>query len=189
MSTYYYLPTRNIFGAGSVAEVGDLMNSLGGKHAMIVTDQFLGSSPMADRITNILKEAGVNSCIFSGAEPNPKDTNVNAGLAFYQEHSCDSIISLGGGSSHDCAKAIGLLATNGGAIADYEGVDKAHTNLPPMLAINTTAGTASEITRFCIITDTSRKVKMCIVDWRVTPDVAVNDPELMKGMPTSLTAA
>ncbi len=189
MSTYYYLPTRNIFGAGSVAEVGDLMNSLGGKHAMIVTDQFLGSSPMADRITNILKEAGVDSCIFSGAEPNPKDTNVNAGLAFYQEHSCDSIISLGGGSSHDCAKAIGLLATNGGAIADYEGVDKAHTNLPPMLAINTTAGTASEITRFCIITDTSRKVKMCIVDWRVTPDVAVNDPELMKGMPTSLTAA
>lgn len=189
MSTYYYLPTRNIFGAGSVAEVGGLMNSLGGKHAMIVTDQFLGSSPMADRITNILKEAGVDSCIFSGAEPNPKDTNVNAGLAFYQEHSCDSIISLGGGSSHDCAKAIGLLATNGGAIADYEGVDKAHTNLPPMLAINTTAGTASEITRFCIITDTSRKVKMCIVDWRVTPDVAVNDPELMKGMPTSLTAA
>lgn len=189
MSTYYYLPTRNIFGAGAVNEVGQLMNSLGGKRAMIVTDSFLGASPMAARICDILKNAGVDAHVFSGAEPNPKDTNVNAGLTFYQEHDCDSIISLGGGSSHDCAKAIGLLASNGGAISDYEGVDKAHTALPPMLAINTTAGTASEITRFCIITDTARKVKMCIVDWRVTPDVAVNDPELMKGMPASLTAA
>lgn len=93
---------------------------------------------------------------------------------------------MGGGSSHDCAKGIGLVATNGGTIHDYEGVDRAHTALPPLLAINTTAGTASEITRFCIITDTQRKVKMCIVDWRVTPSVAVNDPELMKGMPSPL---
>lgn len=61
------------------------------------------------------------------------------------------------------------MASNGGKIADYEGVDKAHEALPPLVAVNTTAGTASEITRFCIITDTARKVKMCIVDWRVTP--------------------
>lgn len=67
-----------------------------------------------------------------------------------------------GGSSHDCAKGIGLVASNGGKIADYEGVDKAHEALPPLVAVNTTAGTASEITRFCIITDTARKVKMCI---------------------------
>ena len=89
----------------------------------------------------------------------------------------------------DCAKGIGLVATNGGKISDYEGVDQAHEALPPLVAVNTTAGTASEITRFCIITDTTRKVKMCIVDWRVTPAIAINDPELMVGMPASLTAA
>ena len=189
MSTYYFLPTRNVFGQNSVEEVGDLMKSLGGSRAMIVTDDFLSKSPMTARIQGILEQSGIQSHVFAGAEPNPKDTNVEAGLRFYQDHGCDSIISLGGGSSHDCAKAIGLVATNGGTIHDYEGVDRAHAALPPLLAINTTAGTASEITRFCIITDTSRKVKMCIVDWRVTPSVAVNDPELMKGMPVSLTAA
>lgn len=114
---------------------------------------------------------------------------MEAGARFYQENECNSIISLGGGSSHDCAKGIGLVAANGGQIADFEGVDKSSKPMIPLMAINTTAGTASEITRFCIITDTSRKVKMAIVDWRVTPQIAINDPELMKGMPPSLTAS
>lgn len=101
---------------------------------------------------------------------------MEAGVAFFRENDCDSLISLGGGSSHDCAKGIGLVVSNGGKIADYEGVDKSKGEMVPRMAINTTAGTASEITRFCIITDTSRKVKMAIVDWRVTPKIAVNDP-------------
>jgi alcohol dehydrogenase len=99
------------------------------------------------------------------------------------------IISLGGGSSHDCGKGVGIVATNGGRIHDYEGVDKSSKSMPPFIAINTTAGTASEMTRFCIITDTSRKVKMAIVDWRTTPNLAINDPLLMMGMPPALTAA
>ncbi len=189
MSTYYFLPTRNVFGEGAVNEVGTLMSSLGGKRPMIVTDAFLAKCGMADRIAQILKDAGLNPTIFGGAEPNPTDKNVEAGVAFYQEHDADSIISLGGGSSHDCAKGIGLIVSNGGRIHDYEGIDKSSNPMVPLMAVNTTAGTASEITRFCIITDTSRKVKMAIIDWRVTPQIAVNDPELMKGMPASLTAA
>ncbi len=189
MSTYYFLPTRNVFGEGAVNEVGDLMKSLNVRSAMIVTDKFLATSGMADRVVNILKDSGMDAVVFDGAEPNPTDKNVEAGVAFFNHHTCDSIISLGGGSSHDCAKGIALVASNGGRIHDYEGIDKASKDLMPMLAINTTAGTASEITRFCIITDTSRHVKMAIVDWRVTPKVAINDPELMKGMPPSLTAA
>ena len=189
MSTYYFVPSRNVFGEGSVAETGHLMKSLGGTKAMIVTDEFLASNPMTTRIQAILKEAGVDSAVFGKAEPNPKDTNVVEGETFYHENRCDCILSLGGGSSHDCAKGIGLVASNGGKIADYEGVDKAHEALPPLVAVNTTAGTASEITRFCIITDTSRHVKMAIVDWRVTPQIAINDPKLMVGMPPSLTAA
>lgn len=189
MSTYYFLPTRNVFGEGAVQEVGALMGSLDVSHAMIVTDKFLAQSGMAASVSQILAESGIRSVIFDGAEPNPTDKNVEAGVAFFQQNGCDSIISLGGGSSHDCAKGIGLVASNGGSIHDYEGVDKATRDVVPLMAINTTAGTASEITRFCIITDTTRKVKMAIVDWRVTPKIAVNDPVLMKGMPASLTAA
>lgn len=188
-TTYYFLPTRNLFGEDSVQEAGTLLQSLGGKKAMIVTDSFLATSGMAEDIQKILDEANVESVIFGGAEPNPKDTNVEDGLKVFNENQCDSIISLGGGSSHDCAKAIALVASNGGNIRDYEGVDKSTNPLCPMIAINTTAGTASEITRFCIITDTSRHVKMAIVDWRVTPQIAINDPKLMVGMPPSLTAA
>ena len=189
MSTYYFLPTRKVFGEGAVQEAGDLVKSLGAKKCLIVTDRYLGQIGMADRVQGILKKAGIEACIFAGAEPNPTDKNVEAGARFYQENECNSIISLGGGSSHDCAKGIGLVAANGGQIADFEGVDKSSKPMIPLMAINTTAGTASEITRFCIITDTSRKVKMAIVDWRVTPQIAINDPELMKGMPPSLTAS
>lgn len=189
MSTYYFLPTRNVFGEGAVNEIGTLMGSLNVSHAMIVTDKFLAQSGMAASIQEILSGSGIHSVVFDGAEPNPTDKNVEAGVAFFQENGCDSIISLGGGSSHDCAKGIGLVASNGGTIHDYEGVDKASKDVVPPMAINTTAGTASEITRFCIITDTTRKVKMAIVDWRVTPKIAVNDPVLMRGMPASLTAA
>lgn len=189
MSTYYFLPTRNVFGEGAVQEAGDLVKSLGAKKCLIVTDRYLGQIGMADRVQGILEKAGIEACIFAGAEPNPTDKNVEAGARFYQENECNSIISLGGGSSHDCAKGIGLVAANGRQIADFEGVDKSSKPMIPLMAINTTAGTASEITRFCIITDTSRKVKMAIVDWRVTPQIAINDPELMKGMPPSLTAS
>lgn len=189
MSTYYYLPTRNVFGEGSVQEVGELALTLKTKKIMIVTDEFLASSGMAARVQGIFTAAGIESCIFAGAEPNPTDRNVHAGLEAFNENGCDSIVSLGGGSSHDCAKGIGLVASNGGKIQDYEGVDKSSNEMLPLMAINTTAGTASEITRFCIITDTERKVKMAIVDWRVTPRIAINDPELMVGMPPSLTAA
>ncbi len=189
MPTYYYLPTRNVFGEGAVQEVGALFMSLNVKNAMIVTDKFLAQTDMVGRITRILADSGIASVIFDGAEPNPTDKNVEAGVSFFHANNCDSIISLGGGSSHDCAKGIGLVASNGGTIHDYEGVDKASKDVVPLMAINTTAGTASEITRFCIITDTTRKVKMAIVDWRVTPKIAVNDPVLMKGMPASLTAA
>lgn len=189
MATYYFLPTRNVFGEGSVNEAGQLAKTLSVKKPLIVTDAYLEKIGMAKQLQEILKNSGIDSAVFGGAEPNPTDKNVEAGVAFYNQMECDSIISLGGGSSHDCAKGIGLVITNGGKIQDYEGVDKSTKTMVPLMAINTTAGTASEITRFCIITDTARKVKMAIIDWRVTPQIAINDPVLMKGMPASLTAA
>jgi alcohol dehydrogenase len=114
---------------------------------------------------------------------------VRDGLAQLKQHQCDVVISLGGGSPHDCAKGIALCAANGGDIADYEGVDRSAKPQLPLVAINTTAGTASEMTRFCIITDEERHIKMAIVDRNVTPIMSVNDPELMRAKPKGLTAA
>jgi alcohol dehydrogenase len=119
----------------------------------------------------------------------PTVGNVNAGLAILKAETCDFVISLGGGSPHDCAKGIALCATNGGSIKDYEGLDKSAKPQLPLVAINTTAGTASEMTRFCIITDEARHIKMAIVDKHTTPILSVNDPELMVDMPAGLTAA
>ncbi|MTI84783.1 MAG: iron-containing alcohol dehydrogenase [Firmicutes bacterium] len=186
----YFIPTVNLMGVGAANEVGNQVKTLGGSKVLIVTDGFLGQSGgMADDIKAKVEAVGAQAVIFSGAEPNPTDKNVADGLKFFQDNGCNMIISLGGGSSHDCAKGVGIVATNGGNIRDFEGIDQSSTAMPPFIAINTTAGTGSEMTRFCIITDTDRKVKMAIVDWRVTPNVAINDPLLMVGMPAGLTAA
>ena len=117
-STYYFLPTRNVFGEGSSAEAGTLLKTLNAKKTLIVTDKFLASCGMAGKIQAIFEEAGIQATVFDGAEPNPTDKNVEAGLEAYRANDCDSIVSLGGGSSHDCAKGLGLVAANGGEIYD-----------------------------------------------------------------------
>ncbi len=174
----YFMPIVNLMGAGAAKQVGQQMKKLGGKKALIVTDAYLAKSGMADTIKGYIEEAGLEAIIWGGAEPNPTDKNVHDGYDFLTKNGCDIIVSLGGGSSHDCAKGIGIIAGNGGNIRDYEGIDKSTRPMMPLIAVNTTAGTASEMTRFCIITDTDRHVKMAIVDWRCTPNVAINDPVL-----------
>jgi alcohol dehydrogenase len=185
----FYIPSVSLMGIGSSKEAGAQAKALGATRALIVTDKVLNQLGIAGRIRGLLEEAGVKAFIFDGSEPNPTDTNVVDGLKAYEQNKCDAIVSLGGGSAHDCAKGIGMVATNGGSIRQYEGVNKTTKPMPPFVAINTTAGTASEMTRFCIITNTSTHVKMAIVDWRCTPNVAINDPVLMVGKPPALTAA
>ncbi|RYD04036.1 hypothetical protein N752_16735 [Desulforamulus aquiferis] len=126
--------------------------------------------------------------VYKDVSPNPTVNQVDFGLKLMKDNGCDFLISFGGGSPHDCAKAIALLATNGGDIRDYEGINKVKKSSAPLIAINTTAGTGSELTRFCIITDEERQIKMAINDWRVTPVIAVNDAELMIGKPPGLTS-
>jgi len=186
----FYIPTVTLMGIGSHKELGNQIKTLGGKKPFICTDKGITKAGLTDKIVNLIKaDAGVDSVVFDDTIPNPTDKNVHDALEVFKKNGCDLIVSLGGGSSHDCAKGVGIVATNGGKIHDYEGMDKSTKAMPPFIAVNTTAGTASEMTRFCIITDTSRKVKMAIVDWRVTPNVAINDPLLMVGMPPGLTAA
>ena len=185
----FFMPAVNQMGSGCLESSIIDIAGLGFKKALIVTDKVLNEIGMVSIVAEKLAAHGIDSVIFAGTQPNPTCGNVAAGLELLQEHQCDFIISLGGGSPHDCAKGIALVAANGGNIRDYEGVDVSAKPQFPLVAINTTAGTASEITRFCIITDEERHVKMAIVDKNTTPLMSVNDPALMTGMPRSLTAA
>ena len=185
----FYIPTVSLMGVGCSKEAGEQAKALGATNLLIVTDAGLTKLGVADIIKGYIEAAGLKAVIFDGSEPNPTDTNVHDGVKVYQDNKCDGIVSLGGGSSHDCGKGIGMVIGNGGHIRDFEGVNKSGKPMPPFLAINTTAGTASEMTRFCIITNTDTHVKMAIVDWRCTPNIAINDPLLMVGMPPALTAA
>lgn len=185
----FFIPTVSLMGVGCAKEAGPQAKALGATNMLIVTDAGLAKLGVADQIKKQIEEAGLKAVIFDGAEPNPTDKNVAAGVEVYKKNKCDGIVTLGGGSSHDCGKGVGMVIGNGGTIRDYEGVNKTSKPMPPFLAINTTAGTASEMTRFCIITNTDTHVKMALVDWRCTPNVAINDPLLMVGMPAFLTAA
>lgn len=185
----FLMPPISLIGCGASKAVGDYLQKLGGKKALIVTDQGLKKFGVADAIKKCIEEAGLQAVIFAGAEPNPTDLNVADGLKFYQENGCDAIVSLGGGSSHDCGKAIGIVATNGGRIHDYKGIDTVPKPMPPFIAINTTAGTGSEVTPAAVITNTENHVKMVVWSINVSVNVAIDDPELMVGMPPALTAA
>lgn len=190
MSTsQFFMPSNNILGQGALAEGLTQIAQLGFKKAFLVTDAPLVQMGMAQQVADRLAEKGIEYVIFDGVKPNPTVGNVNAGLEQLNKAQADFIISLGGGSVHDCAKGIALVASNGGKIEDYEGLNQSKKPQMTLIAINTTAGTASEMTRFTIITDESRHVKMAIVDSNVTPFLSINDSELMEGMPAGLTAA
>ncbi len=185
----YFIPTVNFMGRGAVKEVGKQAKILGGTKALVVTDKPLVKAGIVEKVVSFLKAGRIDYVLYDEVKPNPTVKNVEDGLKLYKDEKCDLIVAIGGGSSIDTAKGIGIVATNGGTIKDYEGVDKSKNPMPSFIAVNTTAGTASEMTRFTIITDTDRNIKMAIVDWHVTPTISINDPELMISMPRSLTAS
>jgi alcohol dehydrogenase len=187
--TSFFIPSVNLMGAGAIEESVARIADYGYSRALIVTDPYPATRALADKVVALLQARAIPSVVFSGVQPNPTTQNVEAGLAMLRENRCDVVISVGGGSPHDCAKGIALVASNGGHISDYEGVDRSSKAQMPLIAINTTAGTVSEMTRFCIITDTERHIKMAIVDKHVTPLLSVNDPVAMSTMPAGLTAA
>src|SRR5699024_754707 len=188
----FFMPTVNFFGRGSVDVTGERAEIIGMKKALIVTDNFLKDleGGPVDKVVTSLKEKGIEYTFYDQVEPNPKDKNVQDGLNIYQSENCDSIITIGGGSAHDTGKGIGIAATHEGDLYEkYAGIETLTNPLPPIISVNTTAGTGSEVTRHCVITHSEKKVKFVIVSWRNTPLVSINDPELMVGKPAGLTAA
>jgi alcohol dehydrogenase len=185
----YYMPPVSMIGPGVLQDVGPEIKSMGCTKALLVTDAVLVQVGVVKKLTDVLEASGIQYALFSDVQPNPTCANVNAGLAMLKKESCDLIVSLGGGSPQDCAKAVAILAANGGDIRDYEGVFKSAKKGLPIVAINTTAGTASEVTINYVITDEARHVKMVMVDKNCLAAIAVNDPELMVAKPAALTAA
>ncbi|QLQ82234.1 hypothetical protein HG537_0G04890 [Torulaspora globosa] len=187
--TGFYIPPTSYFGEGALEESVAHLKKQGFGRVLIVTDPGIAKIGVSDKVANLLKKAGLQVSVYDKTQPNPNIQNVEDGLKLLKENDAQAVVSLGGGSAHDNAKAIALLATNGGQIGDYEGVNKSKKASLPLFAINTTAGTASEMTRFTIISNEAKKVKMAIIDNNVTPVVAINDPTLMYGLPPALTAA
>ncbi|BBK31920.1 alcohol dehydrogenase class IV [Stella humosa] len=175
-------------GPGAVGDVATVLRRIGGRRPLIVTDAYMLSSGTIDRVTKPLAEAGISFEIFSDTVPDPTTTVVEAGAAVLKAGGYDSIVALGGGSPIDTAKAMSVLAANGGAMRDY----KVPNDIPkmgvPLVAIPTTAGTGAEVTRFTVITDVEHDEKMLIAGLPCVPAAALVDFELTMTMPRRLTA-
>ena len=184
----FYAPRRTLFGEGCVEEVGLEVSRLGGKKALIVTDPGVVAAGLVEYVLEPLNEEGIEAEVFSEIQPNPTDQNVDKGLERLKSFGAQVIVGLGGGSAIDAGKAIAALATNGGRLRDYDGVDLLRKRMLPFVAVNTTAGTGSEMSRAAVITDTEQAWKMQIVDECVTPDVAIDDPVLTRSLPPGPTA-
>lgn len=185
----FFLPNESLFGSGCLNTMGEEIRRKGLNKALLVTGPHVAVSDVMKRVSQVLHENEIEFVVFSGVESNPTVKNVEEGAAMYRDNGCNFLIALGGGSPNDCTKAIGILLSNGGDIHDYQGPDKSAFPSPPIIAINTTAGTASEISRAYLITDEDAKVKMIMKDRNCMAEIAVNDPELMVGLPAKLTAS
>ena len=173
-----YLPPLSLIGPGALNDLGEELKSLPYKKALFVTDEVLVKIGVAQKIIDVMEASEVEVVLFDKVQPNPTCQNVNAGLELLKDNSCDFILTLGGGSPQDCGKAIGILATNGGDIKDYDGINISKKAALPIVAINTTAGTASEVTINYVITDAERHIKMVMVDKNCLVSIAVNDPRI-----------
>lgn len=186
---YFFVPQINLLGSGCLNDFGAEVVGLGYKKALVVSDTVLDKLGIVTKVTDQLKANGIEFVLFTETTENPTCGQVEAGFVLLQESSCDFIVSVGGGSPQDCASAIGILATNGGNIRDYEGIHMSKNAALPIVAVNTTAGTSAEVTINYVITDEDRGVKMVMVDKNSIAKMSVSDPELMIGKPPALTAA
>jgi alcohol dehydrogenase len=184
----YHSPTRVVFGAGALARLGELARELGGTRVLLVTDPGLEEAGHPQRALDVLRQAGVEVFLFDEVEQNPTSKHVEAGLAFAQPRRIDLIVSVGGGSSMDCAKGINFLLTNGGTIADYRGFGKATKPMLPSIGIPTTAGTGSEAQSYALIADEQTHMKMACGDRKAAFWVAILDPELTVSQPAKVAA-
>ncbi len=193
MSVTWSFPTTIVFGAGSLAALPDHVKRIGGTRALVVCDPGVRKAGLADRVLGVLKKAAIDAHPFDGVDPNPVDKNVADGVAAYKEFRADILVAVGGGAPLDTAKLIALKTTHDRPLVDYDdatGGDRfIGPNVPPLVAIPTTAGTGSEVGRSGVATLAANGRKTIIFSPYLLARVAILDPELTVSMPAHITSA
>jgi choline dehydrogenase len=181
------VPTRLVHGPGAVRRLAEALGELGVTRPLLVTDPGVVAAGLVERAVDGLEDV----VVFDRVRPNPDLELVDEGARMYAEARCDGLVGVGGGSSIDTAKSIGVVAEHGGSILDYEyGRSPISRRIPPLVAVPTTAGTGSEVTLWAVITDHERQIKFNVGGTpMIGPHVALIDPELMLGLPPAVTAA
>ena len=187
----FMLNETSYHGAGAIKAVPEEIKARGFKKAFVASDPDLVKFGVTKKVTDLLDEAGIEYALYSNIKPNPTIENVQTGVAAFKEAGADCIVAIGGGSSMDTSKAIGIIITNPefADVRSLEGVAPTKNPCAPIIAVPTTAGTAAEVTINYVITDVEKKRKFVCVDSHDIPVVAVVDPDMMSSMPKGLTAA
>lgn len=191
MVNRFVLNETSYHGAGAIQSIPDEIKGRGFKKAFVCSDPDLIKFNVTKKVTDILENAGIDYEIYSEIKANPSVANVKTGVEAFKASGADCIVAIGGGSSMDTAKAIGIIITNPefGDVVSLEGVAETKNKAVPIIAVPTTAGTAAEVTINYVITDEEKHRKMVCVDVHDIPVVAVVDPDMMSSMPKGLTAA
>jgi alcohol dehydrogenase class IV len=189
MSQQFNVPSTVIIGGGASGELAAQIKRLNADRVLVVTDQGMIELGVVDKVIGPLEGQAIHASIFADVQPDPTDRNVLAALAQFRESSAQAIVALGGGSPIDCAKVVSILAANALPMSQYLGYHKITRAGAPLIAIPTTAGTGSEVTKVAVITDTERDVKMMMLDVHLLPRAALVDYTLTMSMPAALTAA
>lgn len=181
------------FGAGSINNIGKTVQDLGMKKPIIICDPNIVRLGFAQKVTDLLSEANIKSVVFDKCVENPRVADISAGAATLNENNCDGLIGLGGGSPMDQAKAIRAVAKYGGSAVDYNvlagGMSRIGQDMAPMIAVPTTSGTGSEVTRAAVVTNPETSIKFVIASPNLRPSMAILDPELTLSLPPLVTAA
>jgi alcohol dehydrogenase class IV len=188
MAALITMPRLMSVGGGALAELPALMARLGLKHPLVVTDPYIARCGILDRATGLLDKAQIPFTVFSDTVSDPTTEVIETGVAILRDGGFDSLVAIGGGSSIDTAKGMSVLFANGGSMRDWKVPAEIPQLGPPLIAIPTTAGTGSEVTRFTVVTDTETDEKMLIAGLACCPAAAIVDYELTLSMPYRLTA-
>ena len=184
-----YVAPELVFGDGASSLAGRYARNLGATRTLVVSDPGLVAAGWTDAVVESCRAEGLDTLTFCGVSPNPRCTEVDRGVEAFRDGRCDAVVVVGGGSPMDAAKGIAASAANGADVRSFEGVDKIGLPGPPLICVASTAGTGSEVSRFAIINDVYRKVKIAIVSPKMVPDAALVDPRLLSTVPTALAAA
>lgn len=185
----FILPTKIRYGAGILKTLGEELKNLKARKVMVITDKGLVNAGMVEKVITIINDENMDYIIYDEVEANPKDYNVEACADVARKEFIDTIVAFGGGSPIDAAKAVTVLAKQGGKVRDYQGKGKIKEDCLPLITIPTTAGTGSEVTFSSVITDTREKFKFTIKSTAIAAKTAIVDPELTLTVPPLVTAA